>query len=120
MTVETYKVGDTHLTRGPSWIVTRFPDGSEVHAHPDGSQYQNDVAPTLGYESVEEMTRDHDAAHTLLSVAMGDNYSHTLYGVAHNEHVEPARVDMEERLAFLLQRVSNIGIAGVLRMYEVN
>lgn len=114
-----YQIGDVLVTQGPSWVVTRFPDGAEVHAHPDGSEFQDAAARSLGYSDTAGLNRDHDVAHTLISLAMGDAHSHTLRGVAVGSYAPPARVALEEGLAMLLQRVSQVGIAGVLEDYAV-
>lgn len=118
-TERVYRIGDVEVIRGPSWVVSRFPDGREVHAHGDGSEFQEACALSLGYDSPEQMNRDHDAAHHLLAVIAGKPYSPTLRGVAEGEYVPREVSDAEEVLVMLLQRVSQVGLDGVLEDYAV-
>lgn len=119
--VRTYRIGGCEVVRGPSWVVTRFPDGTEVHAHPDTADpSQPPRATSLGYPDVEAMTRDHDALHTLVAVAaLGLDRSPVLYGVATGDYAARHQVELEERLVLLLQRVAQVGIDAVLEDYAV-
>lgn len=111
----TYHLGDCTVTVAPSWCVTAWPDGLEVHAHPDGSADQAATAKALGYgDDVGRMTAEHDLIHTLLAVAAGHPHSPTLRGVAAGEPADPDVAACEERQVMLVQRLLNVGLAGVL------
>jgi hypothetical protein len=60
------------------------------------------------------MTRYHDLVDTLPAEAEGFPFSPTLHAVA--KGYEPPRgvSQREERIVFLIQRLLNVGIAGVL------
>lgn len=118
--MRTYRIGDVEVTRGPSWTVSRFPDGREVHAHGDGSEFQSACAESLGYDTAAEMNRDHDAVHHLLAVTAGKPYSPTLRGVAEGQYVPREVSDAEERIVMLVQRISQVGLAEVLEDFAVD
>lgn len=97
---------------GPAWIVTRFEDGTEVHAHPVYDANSLALAAELGYgdgeEAVDAMTRHHDYLHSALAVAQGLPYSPTLWAVAHDQPM-PDGVAAEEETVLRVQAVLNGG-----------
>lgn len=112
-------IGGAHITTGESWVCTRYGDGSQVDAHPSWSHEDYARAAALGYgegdAAVAAMTRDHDVLHSLLAVARGQHVSPTLWAVAHGQSVPHDVGDDEERIVLLLQRVSQLGLNGILR-----
>jgi hypothetical protein len=113
MDYTTRKIGSCEITIGPSWVVTHFPGGAELHAHANYDDESRLQADKLGYgsgdEGVEAMTRDHDVFHSLLAEARGLPYSPTLFGVATNDPVDPEYAHEEECIVFLMQRLANGG-----------
>jgi hypothetical protein len=98
---------------------TVFDDGSELVAAPVMDAENIARARALGYQGSDEdavwrMTRHHDLVHTLLAEAEGFPYSLTLHAVANGYELPPGMSQREERIVFLIQRLLNIGIAGVL------
>ena len=89
---------------GKAWVVTRYPDGTEVHAHPNHRPDDEARAEALGYADVEEMTLDHDPLHTRLAVALGLPHSPTLWGLAHGEPADPIVAGAEEEMVLAAQR----------------
>jgi hypothetical protein len=117
--VSTWRIGDATVTIGESYVVTRYDDGTEVHAHPDGTDEQTHIARALGYgDDVAAMNRHHDLLHTLIAHARGWPVSKTLHGVAHGSYAPREISDDEERIVMLVARLLNVGIAGVLEDYE--
>lgn len=111
----TYLIGACRVTIGPTWTVTRWPDGAELHAHPDGTEEQAAIARSLGYgDDVGRMNADHDALHTLLAVTDGHDHSPTLRGVAEGRYVPRAVSDAEEARVLLVQRLLQVGLHAVL------
>lgn len=107
----TIDFGECWVTIGPNWVVTGFPDGTEVHAHPIYDDEQRARARSLGYvgldhEAVDAMTRDHDYYHTIVARELGYEYSPTLWAVAHGESIG-ALGDYEERVVFERQKREN-------------
>ncbi len=99
---------------------TVFDDGSELVAAPVMDEENIARARALGYdgsdaEAVWEMTRHHDLVHTLLAEAEGFPFSLTLHAVANGYELPPGMSQREERIVFLIQRLLNEGLAGVLR-----
>jgi hypothetical protein len=99
---------------------TVFDDGSELVAAPVMNDENIARARALGYaggdeEAVWEMTRHHDLVHTLLAEAEGFPFSLTLHSVANGYELPPGMSQREERIVFLIQRLLNEGMAGVLR-----
>jgi hypothetical protein len=99
---------------------TVFDDGSELAAAPVMDEENIARARSLGYagddeEAVWEMTRHHDLVHTLLAEAEGFPFSLTLHAVANGYELPPGMAQREERIVFLIQRLLNEGVSGVLR-----
>lgn len=114
----TWRIGDANVTVGPSWVHTRFDDGAEVHAHPDGSSEQTHIARALGYgDDINRMNAEHDLLHTLVADARGWSHSKTLLGVAHGQYAPREISDDEERIVMLIARLLNVGLDGVLADY---
>lgn len=116
----TRQIGEVTVTTGPSWVVSRWPDGLEVHAHPDGSTEQIHIARALGYgHDTNRMNAEHDLLHQLVAHARGWPYSKTLRGVAEGQYVDRSISDDEERIVMLIARLLNVGLEGVLSDYAV-
>lgn len=92
---------------GTAWVVTRYPDGTEVHAHPRHGPEDEARAVALGYVDVDEMTLDHDRLHSRLAAALGLRCSPTLWALAHGEPA-PACAGAEEALVLAAQRFLNL------------
>jgi len=92
---------------GGAWVVTRYPDGTEVHAHPNHRPDDEKRAAALGYPDVEAMTLDHDVLHERLARAAGLPYSPTLYGLAHGQPAPPALAALEEAAVLAYARFVN-------------
>lgn len=116
--VETFYIGSVHITRGESWVVSRWKDGTELHAHPDGSDLEAARAESLGYKgsnAVGEMTRDHDVLHHLLAHARGDTDGSDLLlragrGIKNWLPEDEAWAQQEEATVLLMARLMNVGI----------
>lgn len=99
---------------------TIFDDGSMLVAAPVMNDENIARARALGYtggdeQAVWQMTRHHDLVHTLLAEAEGFPFSLTLHAVANGYELPPGMSQREERIVFLIQRLLNEGLAGVLR-----
>lgn len=104
-------------------VRTTFDDGAELVAAPQLDPESIARARALGYTGSDEdavwaMTRDHDLLHTVLADAHGLPNSPTLHAVAHGHDVHPLQADIEERSILLIQRLLNVGVAGVLPTTE--
>lgn len=111
-----YKIGACTVEQTADGVITTFPTGKQTVAATTDDDYdqQFSIACGLGYEGdVERMNREHDLLHTLIAEAMGKPYSPTLYALAHGQP-SPKGADVEERLAFLVARLLNVGLATVL------
>jgi hypothetical protein len=96
---------------GTAWVVTRYPDGTEVHAHPQHGAEDEARARALGYPDVAAMTLDHDRLHTLLAQALTGGRSPVLWAQAYREVVLDAELaDAEEQLVLAAQRF--VALAG--------
>lgn len=95
---------------GGAWVVTKFPDGTEVHAHPQHGDEDIQRAEDLGYDgSVGGMTFDHDRLHNILSWALGVEGSPSLWAVAHPEDDIPGDVrGAEEAMVMAAQKYLNL------------
>lgn len=117
----TWRIGQAQVKVGPSWVLTRYDDGTEVHAHPDGTDLQAAIARSLGYgddqAAVDRMTQDHDLLHTMIADARGWPRSQTLWGVPHGKCAPREVTDDEERLVMRVQRLLQVGLAEVLADY---
>lgn len=67
---------DVHI--GPYWCITHLPNGKIVHAHPTGKANFK----ALGYDSEEQLTREHDLLHSKLMAWLGAPYSYSLMQAA--------------------------------------
>lgn len=91
---------------GTAWVVTRYPDGTEVHAHPQHGPGDVARAIALGYPNVEYMTLDHDPLHTLLCQVLTGRPSPVLRAQALRGPT-PAGASAEEELVLAAQRWLN-------------
>jgi hypothetical protein len=92
------------ICAGTAWVVTRYPDGTEVHAHPGHGLEDVARAAALGYGDVDAMTFDHDPLHTHLCWALGVGPSPTLRGVATGVGPEVGIAAAEEAMVLAAQR----------------
>lgn len=89
---------------GTAWVVTRYTDGTEVHAHPQHGPDDTALAIELGYGGdVDEMTLWHDPIHTRLCFALGLEHSPTLWALAHGAP-PPGCATQEEVMVLAAQR----------------
>jgi hypothetical protein len=98
---------------------TIFEDGSRLPAAPVMDAENIARARALGYTGTDEdavwaMTRHHDLVHTVIAEAEGWPFSPTLHAVANGYELPPGTSQREERLAFLIQRLMNVGLEEVL------
>lgn len=101
----------THLADdGGVWVTT---DGVRVHldAVPGHTDEDHARAQTLGYPSVDEMTREHDYLHTLLAHASFYRDSLSLRRATSQRRMTPDQqlhIEREEALVLFVQRLLNI------------
>lgn len=93
---------------GTAWVVTRYPDGSEVHAHPQHGEEDEARARALGYPDVGAMTFDHDRLHSLLAWALAHRASPVLRAAAAGRAVDPELAEAEEAMVLAVQRFVNL------------
>lgn len=93
---------------GNAWVVTKYPDGTEIHAHPNHRPEDEALALTLAYPGVQTMTFEHDALHTMLAHALGLVHSPTLWGIAHDDHAHPDIVGAEEAAVLAIAYFHNM------------
>ena len=107
MKQETFRFGETTVTADYEnrATMTRLPDGGLVPADHREQPGQSDLAAELGYASAEEMNREHDAIHSLLSHLLGLDASPTLKGVASAKFYKHWRE--EEAAVFAVCRWAN-------------
>lgn len=111
-----FKIGACTVTQTADGVITTFPTGRHAVAATTDEDYDEQfrIACGLGYEGdVERMNREHDVLHTLIAEAMGKPYSPTLHALAHGDP-SPPDADVEERIAFLVARLLNVGLDTVL------
>jgi hypothetical protein len=117
--VTSFDLGDVTYTIEPGRVVSMWPDGQTVCG--DFQYRQEDVARAraLGYqgsdrEVCEQLHAEHDLAHHLVAQALGWPSSVVLRMAAEGHDRFPVGVyQLEERLAFLVQRVGNVGLRAV-------
>jgi hypothetical protein len=100
-------------------VETIFDDGEVVAGTPYHDEESIARARALGYAGTDEevvwqMTRHHDLLHHLVAEAEGQPWSAVMHAVAHDYDVPPGVGEREERIVFLLQRLLNVGLDGVL------
>lgn len=82
-------------------VRTTFPDGTQLMAHPDGSDDQLATTERLGYgRDVASMVREHEIIHTLIAVIDGKPYCPVLYAAAKGEPLpmEGEAADIEDQV----------------------
>lgn len=89
---------------GTAWVVTIYPDGTEVHAHPQHGADDVARAASLEYPDVGAMTLDHDPFHERLARALGLPHSPTLWAVGHDTPVDSKLASAEEDAVMAVQR----------------
>lgn len=102
-----HRFGETWVIQTPGYTTTRLPGGAEVTAC-HGSGYPM-TADLLGYPSVVELDKEHDAAHAFLAEKLGLPESPTLRWVAEGSDpaCEPEVVLSEEGLVLDFQHYLN-------------
>lgn len=100
-------------------VETIFDDGKRIAGGPNLDEESIARARSLGYVGSDEdvvwqMTRHHDLLHHLVAEAEGHPWSLVLHSVAHGYEQDSAVMDREERVVFLLQRLLNVGLEGIL------
>jgi hypothetical protein len=110
-----YEIDDEH-----GCVQSLWPDGKCVNGVFNYTEEDVQRARKLGYEGgdadvCEQMHREHDLAHHLVMQAIGWDSSLVLRRIAEGCDTHPPGLgQLEERLAFLLQRASNVGITGIV------
>lgn len=89
---------------GGAWVVTKYPDGTEVHAHPVHNPETEVTREALGYPTQEAMTLEHDPFHTLISELVLGRTSPTLRMVATGQQVSKELAAAEEDAVMAVQR----------------
>ncbi len=93
---------------GTAWVVTTYPDGTTVEAHPQHSSEDVARALALGYANVGELTLAHDPTHEHLARCLGLPHSPTLWAVAHGTEVDPDLAQAEEAAVLAVQRFAQL------------
>lgn len=102
-------------------VRSTWPDGKSVNGVYQYTAEDVARARSLGYQGSDDqvcegMHRDHDLAHHLVMRAVGFDSSVILRRIAEGKDKHPAGLgQLEERLAFLVQRVANEGLHAVAR-----
>ena len=82
-------------------LVTRLPDGAELHACPHDTDEYRATAKRLGYgDDTLLQCQKHEMGHTVLSVLAGLEHSPTLWHVAHGSTFEHWREEEAAVFAF--------------------
>lgn len=102
----------TTACSGAAWVVTRFPDGTEVHAHPQHGPEDEARARALGYPDVGAMTFDHDQLHSLLAWALAHRCSPVLAALAEGSAATGEVAEAEEAMVLAVQRFLTLVTAG--------
>ncbi len=88
---------------GGAWVVTKYPDGVEVHAHPRHDPDDMARADALGYPNVDAMTLDHDPLHQVVSRVLRGEASRVPTG-----SVDAELAGAEEDVVLAVQRYLNV------------
>lgn len=107
-------IGATTVTITPEHTITRFADGTAVHAaHEDIAHVGQAVtAQQLGYPDVRSMNQEHDLYHTLLAHWLGLSASPTLRAVA--DGTPYAQWAAEEQAVLALQHwAQTVGVRAI-------
>lgn len=123
----TFQIGACLVTVGAGWVVTTWPDGTALHAHPavgELGDQQVATAAALGYAGLgaqAAMVVDHELLHSLVADALGRPSSVALHSQATDSWTDERRrlADEEERIVMLVARLMNVGLDGVLAEREV-
>jgi hypothetical protein len=91
------------------YLETVFNDGTKVPAAPQDTDSYRAQAQDLGYgDDTWSMCRDHEIGHTLVSESFGEQWSRTLWAVAHGNANgipdSPWEMAAEEGLVLAWQR----------------
>ncbi len=111
--LRSYRLGEARIDLYDTGLETTM-DGVSLWAEPEDNQEYRDFARTLGYgEDTLRMSREHEVAHTILSVLMGLPYSPTLYRAA--TAVPSDIVDRtEEAMVLAFQRCCRVRDVSIL------
>lgn len=88
---------------GSAWVVTKYPDGTEVHAHPQHDEDAEAYARSLGYPNVDYQTLIHDPMHHIISHILHREPSHVITGLA-----DPEVAAAQEAVVAAVERYLNI------------
>jgi hypothetical protein len=90
----------------PDGAVTRFPDGTEIGAHPHpGNHHYHVISHRLGYgDDVLAYCREHELCHSLVEERLHDRPSRVLWALAHGSTLSGRDAAYEELTAQTLQR----------------
>lgn len=113
---ERLRVGDVLYRIADEWVASDFPDGTTCVGRFGYTEEDVARARSLGYgggpiEACARMHTEHDLTHHLVAQALGWPHSMVLHMAAHGVERFPVGIyQTEERMAFLVQRASNIGV----------
>lgn len=93
---------------GTAWIVTKLPNGTEVHAHPNHSSEDYATAEKLGYPNVDAMTLEHDPMHSIINEILFRSPSPVLIGVAGGGNPPSEVAAAEEDVVLAVQKLLNL------------
>jgi hypothetical protein len=117
--MQSFRFGEVAVDIRPGLTITTLADGPKVPADHAEQPGQAELAAAHGYDSAEELNRDHDLAHSLLSHMIGLGASPTLAGVAAGKHFRYWQV--EEAAVLALQgfcKVAGVDLMELARRYS--
>ncbi len=91
---------------GTAWVVTRFPSGAAVEAHPQHGPEDVARAEALGYPHVGAGCLDHDPLHVVVAEVLGTPT--LLRSLAEGKPVDPELAGAEEAVVLAVQRYLNV------------
>jgi hypothetical protein len=117
--MQSFRFGEVTVDILSGLTITTLADGSKVPADHAEQPGQAEIAVAHGYDSAEELNRDHDLAHSLLSHMIGLEASPTLAGVTAGKHFKYWQV--EEAAVLALQafcKVAGVDLMDLARRYS--
>lgn len=93
---------------GTAWVVTKLPNGTEVHAHPNHDPEDYEMAERLGYPNVDFMTLEHDPMHSIINEVLFRTPSPVLIGVASGKSPPSEVAAAEEEVVLAVQKLLNL------------
>jgi hypothetical protein len=89
----------------PDGAVTRFPDGTEIGAHPHANAHYHVIAHRLGYgDDILRFCQEHEFAHSFVAERLLDRPSVVLSALAHGTQFSGRNAAFEELTAQAFQR----------------